>query len=212
MASALIHLAVAKKVLDKLNVQNERHYYLGSISPDIAKMVGSTRKKSHFIEESDDTDTPDVEVFFKKYKDYLKNDYELGYYVHLLTDVLWFDEFLPNFVKGDCLVSRTGELIHFEEEELLAILYDDYTNLNPKVLSYYNLDLSLFYEEFEFPVSHIEELPSKYFPDVIEKLGKICIGECEANYILQFEKISYFIEYATVYVLDELKKNNLVKL
>lgn len=210
MASALIHLAVAKNVLENINVTNERHYYLGSIAPDVAKMVGSTRKKSHFIEETSESDTPDVSVFLSKYKGYLNNPYELGYYVHLLTDVLWFDEFLPNFVKDDCLVSRTGELLKFDEDELLEILYDDYTNLNPQVLSYYNLDLSLFYEPFEFPKNHIEELPEKYFQDVIDKLGAICTKECNSNYVLQMDKITHFVKFATLYVLDELKKNSLI--
>lgn len=209
MASALIHLAVAKKVAEKINIENDRHYLLGSISPDIAKFVGSQRKVSHFIPENSDSDTPNIEIFLSKYKNYLNNDYELGYYVHLLTDVLWFSEFLPNFVKGDCLVSRTGELLHFPEDELLAILYDDYTNLNPEVLSYYNLDLSLFYETFSFPENHIEEVPAKYFQDVIDVLGGICTKECASNYVLNFEKIVPFIEYASIYVLDELKKLDL---
>ena len=36
MASAIIHLAVAKKILEKIHVENEYDYYLGSIAPDIA--------------------------------------------------------------------------------------------------------------------------------------------------------------------------------
>lgn len=207
MASALIHLAVAKKVSESINIDNEKHYMLGSISPDIAKMVGLTRKVSHFI--PDDGDTPHIDLFLNKYKEYLNNDYELGYFVHLLTDVLWFDEFLPNFVKDGCLVSRTGELLKFDDDELLSILYDDYTNLNPEVLSYYNLDLSLFYEKFLFPENHIEEVPSKYFQDVIDILGGICTKECTTNYVLQFDKVSHFIEYATVYVIDQLHKLNI---
>ncbi len=206
MASALIHLAVAKKVLEHFDVKDEKHYYLGSIAPDIAKMVGLTRKRGHFIEEGIKSDTPNIKMFLSKYKKYLNNSYEFGYYVHLLTDVLWFDEFLPNFVKDDCLVSRTGELLHFDEDELLSILYDDYTNLNPQVLSYYNLDLSLFYEKFPFPVSHISEIPEKFFPDIIEKMGIICSKECNSNYILQFDKITHFVTYATMYVVDEIRR------
>ncbi len=206
MASALIHLAVAKKVLNNINVTNEKHYYLGAIAPDVAKMVGLTRHQSHFISDDEDTDTPHAEVFYAKYKKYLKNPYELGYYVHLLTDVLWFDEFLPNFVKDGYLISRTGEKLKFDDDELLEIIYDDYTNLNPEILSYYNLDLSLFYEKFEFPENHIEELPKKHFQDIIDILGPICMKECSSNFILQLDKIVQFVEYATIYVLDELKK------
>lgn len=206
MASALIHLAVAKKVLESISVENEKHFYLGSIAPDIAKMIGSTRNISHFILDSEDTDTPNIGRFLKKYKKYLNNSYELGYYVHLLTDVLWFDEFLPNFVVDGCLVSKKGEFLHFDADELLEILYDDYSNLNPQVIEYYNLDLSLFYEKFTFPKSHIEEVDEKYFQDVIDVLGTYCTKECNSNFVLQLEKVIHFIEYATVYCLDELKK------
>ena len=39
MASAVIHLCVAKKVNEKLKM-NERELLLGSIAPDISKQVG----------------------------------------------------------------------------------------------------------------------------------------------------------------------------
>lgn len=208
MASSLIHLAVAKKVLESINVDNEKHYYLGAIAPDIAKKVGIGRNRSHFIKDGENTDTPNVIRFLNKYKKYLTNSYELGYYIHLLTDVLWFDEFLPNFVKDGCLVSKMGELIHFAEDELLEILYDDYSNLNPQLIEHYNLDLSLFYEKFDFPKSYITEVSEEYFQDVVDKLGAYCIKECNSNFVLQLENVIHFIEYACVYCLDELEKLN----
>lgn len=206
MASALIHFAVAKKVNEKINVSNEKHFLLGSIAPDIAKMIGSTREKSHFILDTDKSDSPNIGVFLKKYKKYLNNPYELGYYVHLLTDVLWFDEFLPNFIKEDYIINRSKEIVHFNEEEIKYLIYNDYTNLNPEILSYYNFDLSLFYETFSFPKNHIEEVSEEYFQDVIDKLGNICLKESGGSYIFPLETIIHFIEYATIYVLDEIKK------
>ena len=180
MASALIHLAVAKRVNEVLKIENEKHLIFGSIAPDIAKMVGSTRKKSHFILEDEETDTPNVERFLSKYKKYLKNPYELGYFIHLTTDVLWFNEFLPNFVQDDYLINSRGEKIKFDEDELLDILYNDYTTLNKEILNYYNLDLSLFYEKFEFPENHIEEVSSEHFQDVIDKMGAIAANSTVA--------------------------------
>lgn len=209
MASALIHLAVAKRVNEVLKIENERHLLFGAIAPDIAKMVGSTRRKSHFILESEETDTPNVERFLSKYKKYLNNPYELGYFIHLTTDVLWFDEFLPNFVSDTYLINSMGEKIKFDEDELLEILYNDYTNLNKDILSYYNLDLSLFYESFEFPVNHVEEVSSEHFQDVIDKMGAISKNLSNASYVLKIESVVHFIEYATIYCLDEIKKIDL---
>lgn len=206
MASALIHMAVAKKVNDVLKIENEKHFLFGAIAPDISKMVGSTRKVSHFILPNEDTDTPNIQRFLDKYKKYLVNPYELGYFVHLVTDVLWFEQFLPNFVKDTCLINRNGEKLKFPEDELLDILYNDYTNLNSEVLSYYNLDLSLFYQKFVFPENHIEEVSSDHFQDVIDKFSKISSAISNVNYVLNLESIIHFIEYATIYCLDEIKK------
>ena len=37
MASAVIHLAVAKELEKHLKIKDRKDYYLGSIAPDIAK-------------------------------------------------------------------------------------------------------------------------------------------------------------------------------
>ena len=49
MASAIIHLAVAKKLLDYIKVENKKDYLLGSIAPDISKQIGSSKVSSHFL-------------------------------------------------------------------------------------------------------------------------------------------------------------------
>lgn len=43
MASAIIHLAVAKELEKYLNVKNKYDYYLGTIAPDLAKQIGRTK-------------------------------------------------------------------------------------------------------------------------------------------------------------------------
>ena len=49
MASAVIHLAVAKELEKSLNIKYKKDYYLGAIAPDLAKQIGETKDKSHFI-------------------------------------------------------------------------------------------------------------------------------------------------------------------
>lgn len=209
MASALIHMAVAKRVNEELKLNNEMHFLFGSVAPDIARMIGSPRELTHFILPGEKTDTPNINIFLSKYKEYLVNPYELGYYVHLLTDVLWFDEFLPNFVKDNYIVDKHGNRLRFPEDEITDILYNDYSNLNHQVLSYYNFDLSLFYEKFEFPENHIKEVSSKHFQDVIDLLGTISSKVTDYRYILNIESIIHFIEYATIYCLDRIRELDL---
>ena len=203
MASAIIHLAVAKRVNEVLK-QEENAFYLGAIAPDISKMVGSTRARSHFI--TDDGDIPDKGYFLSKYKSQLVNPFELGYYVHLLTDILWFGEFLKNYVNDCTVTDKEGRCFTLDHDELVNMIYNDYSNMNSKVVDYYGLDFSLFYQDYKFPESHIEELPSEYFPDLIDKMQKICCFNSHFSYFFDIENITHFVEYASVYVLDELKK------
>lgn len=210
MASAVIHMAVAKKVNEVLKLENENHFLLGSISPDIAKMVGSQRYLSHFINEDDKeiTSVPNIDNFLTKYKQYLVKPYELGYFIHLLTDVLWFQEYLPNLAdeKKYIIYAKDGTPIKFSHDEYTEILYNDYTRINRDIMDYYNMDFSLFYEKFEYPINHILEVDEKYFDDVIEKFGMISSVDSQETYVMNIEGIVHFIEYATIYCLDELKK------
>lgn len=209
MASAIIHMAVAKKVNEVLNIKPENHLLLGSIAPDIAKMVGSKRYISHFINESDKdiTNVPNIDNFLNKYKEYLVHPYELGYYIHLLTDVLWFKEYLPNIADDqELIIYKDGVPIKYDEDEYMRILYNDYTKMNVEVVDYYGMDFSLFYEKFDYPVNHIEEVDEKYFDDVIKKFGDLSSGEANASYVMDIKRIVHFIEYATVYCLDEIDK------
>lgn len=211
MASAIIHIAVAKKVNEVLNVNPENHLLLGAIAPDIAKMVGSERYISHFIDESDKeiTSVPNIDNFLSKYKKYLNNPYELGYYIHLLTDVLWFKEYLPNIANEEeyIIYNKEGIPIKYDEDEYSKIIYNDYTNMNIEVVDYYGMDFSLFYENFEYPENHIKEVDEKYFDDVIKKFGELSSAEAKDDtYVMDIERIVHFIEYATVYCLDEIRK------
>lgn len=208
MASALIHLTVARRVNEVLGFvgNDEKCFLFGSIAPDIAKMIGSKREISHFCI-GDESGVPHMDEFLDKYKQYLKNPYELGYFVHLYTDVIWFNEFLPNFVNDLVITTKFGERIKFNSSnEIGEILYNDYTNLNEKILSYYNYDLSLFYEQFDFPVNHIKEVDEKYFQDAIDKLGSFSQGLSNHNYIINLEQIVHFIEFATIFCLDRIKE------
>lgn len=76
----------------------------------------------------------------------------------MLTDKLWIDEFLPNFINDVYITSKTGERLKFEPDEISDLLYNDYTNMNEQLLDYYALDFSLFYEKFPYPKTYVEEI------------------------------------------------------
>ena len=95
MASALIHIAIAKEVNNELK-REENKYLLGSIAPDISKFVGEPKTFSHFMEKGHNE--PNIDLFLTKYLKYLDDDFVMGYYIHLLVDYLWFKHFIPKFI------------------------------------------------------------------------------------------------------------------
>ena len=205
MASAVIHLAVAKVLEPYFNIKKRKDYYLGAIAPDIAKQIGRTKQESHFLY-NEKEDVPNMNLFTKKYPFFYKNDFDLGYYIHLLTDKLWFDKFLNTLVQNNSIHLIDGTIINVLPEELPILIYSDYTNLNVKIIEEYDMDLSLFYEEFQKPDTIIDEIPIEKLNILIDKMGIIIENSTnEKNYIFDIFLIKQFIENTKERILKEIK-------
>ena len=115
MASSLIHMCVAKE-LNKYLKKDERQLLIGSIAPDIAKLVNISRDKTHFIDH--EKNIPNLDRFIDKYKSYLNNDFVLGYYIHLCTDYIWFKSFIPSLIDKNKIIKLNDKKVNFDEENL----------------------------------------------------------------------------------------------
>jgi len=102
MASYVIHIAVAQEI-NKVLKKDKKKLLIGSIAPDLSKLLGETKVKSHFLDSEQDL-IPKIDRFLNKYKNNLDDDFVLGYYIHLYTDYLWFKYFTPKFYKNDTLL------------------------------------------------------------------------------------------------------------
>ena len=93
MPSWSIHLALSKKVCDKLNLNKDLFLY-GNLIPDIDcnGKINMTRMHSHYYESNlyfdfcNKARRIDIDKFLLDYKSSIKNHMILGYYSHLLTD------------------------------------------------------------------------------------------------------------------------------
>ena len=92
MASAMIHIAVANEI-NKVLKMDQRKLLIGSIAPDMGKLIGRDKSITHFVDD-DSPDIPNMDLFLKKYKNNLNDPFVLGYYIHLYTDYLWFKYFI----------------------------------------------------------------------------------------------------------------------
>lgn len=210
MASSVIHMAVANEI-NKVIKKDNHKLLIGSIAPDISKHLGETKVKSHFLD-SEDTDIPNIDKFLNKYKDKLNDDFVLGYYIHLYTDYLWFKYFISEIYDEDnnMITKIDGSIVKCNGNMLSIYIYNDYTNMNIKLLEEYNMDLSIFYEDTPYLESVIDEIPMDKIKTIIDKTSVIIENTKEhKDFIFNIENIKKFIERSTELILAQLKELNI---
>jgi len=195
MASAIIHLCIAKKINEIIKI-NEKKFFLGSIAPDMSKFIGKTKLESHFLRDVNDN-IPELDKFLEKYRNTLgDNDFNLGYYCHLFADKVWFGDFLCkflNFEKEEIVIN--GEKKNLSNETIIKILYNDYKNLNVQLIDEYELDLSLFYEDIPIINSEIEEIDIDKLPVLINEMSiMIEDSSIRETVVLSMASICEFID------------------
>ena len=152
MASAIIHISVANEINKKLKMNNDL-LLIGSIAPDLAKLIGQTKDKGHF--QFGDKGTPHMDKFLLKYC--IDNPFNMGYYIHLYTDLYWFRDLLPKHYKNKKLVFKNGKELDISFEKRLEAIYKDYTSLNNILIKKYNIDTSFLNKEYKID-TEISEL------------------------------------------------------
>ena len=207
MASIVIHMCVASEINKQIKVKNYNDFLLGAIAPDISRVVGWSRDLSHFIDPKQNI-YPDMNKFLEKYGNKLDNDFILGYFVHLYTDYLWFKYFIRD-IKYKCLITlRDGTKIDYDENTFRKYLYDDYTDLNVKLLDEYNLDLSLFYNPVVKPNVEMNEIPIDRLQELLDVSSVIIENsKNKKNYLFDMTNIKEFILVSCDLIIGEILKN-----
>lgn len=205
MASSIIHIAVANEI-NKILKKDTSKLLIGSIAPDISKIVGETKEKSHFLDDVND-DIPNMERFLEKYKNNMNDDFVLGYYIHLYTDYLWFKYFMTEITDKKIITKLDGTVVEIDEDKLCEYVYNDYTNLNIKLIDRYNLDLKIFYNEIPNIKSIIEEIPMDKLNLVIDKAGVILANTKEQKeYVFDIQNVEKFINLSIELISADLNK------
>ena len=202
MASALIHICIAKEVNKYLNM-NEYDLILGSIAPDISKQIGETKEISHFLDPTNEDDIPNINRFLKKYRNDLDHPFTMGYFIHLLTDKYWFRDYLYQFIER-YTKSNVKKRIAFTA--MRDLIYNDYTNLNTDLIDKYNLSLELFYEEYREPMTKITEIPLDKLDILIDKMGLILEeSKNDKNFVFDIHDVEVFIDNTVKYIIKDLQ-------
>ena len=216
MASTIMHIAIADKLYKKIKTKTNINYYdyiLGTISPDISKLIGEQKNKSHFLDNN--KGIPNINKFLSKYKESLDISFNLGYFIHLYTDKLFYRDYYPLFIKDKFYTSiikcQDGNTIRVNFEDKRKILYNDYTNLNIQIIDEYNLNLDIFYNEFIIPETNITEIPIHKLNYLIENAGIILQNLTkEKEYIIDISSIKAFIDNCTEEIYQLLIELNII--
>jgi hypothetical protein len=206
MASSVIHLCVAKEINKELK-KDESQILIGSIAPDISKMVGESKLISHFQEEN--SDVPNIESFLEKYKNYLNDDFVLGYYIHLYTDYLWFKYFMPEiFDENKKIITKLdGTIVKCNGQMFSKYIYNDYTNMNEKLIDEYDLNLKIFYNELPNFNKIIEEIPMDRLNVILDQAGVIIANSKKTKSLtIDIKDIKKFVETSTQLILANLEE------
>ena len=203
MASSVIHICVANEINKTIN-RDSKKLLIGTIAPDISKLLGETKFYSHFLDNVNNN-IPNINKFLDKYGNYLNDDFVLGYYIHLYTDYLWFKYFIPNVIKGNYIKELDGTLVKYTEETFKYYVYNDYSNLNNQLIDRYNFPMKIFYEEIPYIPNIISEIPIDRLNLIVDKTG-ILIEESKKGkkYLFKIDDIITFIESSRKAILKEL--------
>ena len=191
MASALIHMVVANEVNKKLNKDNDQ-MLIGSIAPDISKQIGENKVRSHFLDS--EGDLPNIDKFLNKYKNNLDDSFVMGYFIHLYTDYLWFKYFIPEICDKNVITKLDGTKVKCTENMIIQYIYNDYSNLNSRLLDEYDMDLHIFYENIPKFQNIIEEIPMDKIQIIIDKVSIIIQNSKERkDFVFDLESVKNFI-------------------
>ena len=93
MPDQMMHLAIAHKLIKKLDINDEGAFYLGSIAPDAVHVrTDSTRAEKsayHFHADTKIDWTSNAQEFIHRYVPNSDNAFYMGYASHILVDIVW---------------------------------------------------------------------------------------------------------------------------
>ena len=181
MASFSIHLAVAKRYVEKNNIDNKAELYKGIIDPDLV----DNKDISHYTNRNEIDTISESKKYSAGLYEFLKvnnidNDYNKGIFIHLITDYLFFNRFLDK------------EYMNIAKfEDFSKDLYYSYDMSNEYLEEKYNISSIFNNEELK---SHEKKIKDDYKP--MSEKHKLIIDE---------NKIYEFIEFVSDIDIEKYK-------
>ena len=202
MPTPIIHLCVAKELIGKLEIDNIPAFCLGSISPDAIYLAPTyydiegkyeQHMQTHLANRDFENWDKNAKEFIIHHKEDENNNFYLGYFAHLVTDIYWRVNTFPTFEKfcSDNIDSW---------EERRKIYYNDAEHFDFE-----------FFEKFNLKADIWDYLESAETFDVSDLLTAHEINSWKENTLRLFdnkEKINKPVIYFTYDIIMDLIANS----
>lgn len=202
MPSTIIHLCIAKKINEKLKL-DEQSLFLGSIAPDISKHCNISKMTTHFSKIIN-LDEPQIKLFYNKYQTKFNNPFIIGYFTHLIADDLWWKNINYHFFNKKTITLKNNSIIENKTEtEITKLIYADYYSLNKKLIDNYQIELSQLKNYNPKSINGIDELTFDQLPLLINNTFKIIDDSKEQDPLLiDLADITKFINDCCNIIID----------
>lgn len=202
MASRMIHYTIAQLVADKIEFTDRNKFLVGSLAPDMASYEADSHEKGihkrvHFMEEFEDLGVrgSNWRTFFHKYlEENFHDEFALGYFVHLICDMIWLKDIQVKYIYSAGYETRMEAIMKGYEDmrkcnsriaEKYGISYDIHPlevftvdeidiSYQEKLLDDLKLDFLPYGDNFDLEVHNWDAIC-----DYIDKCVNICLKEME---------------------------------
>ena len=148
MPGYVIHLAVGKVYSQNNEINDLERFKEGIIAPDIEE----DKSKSHYGPYSS---SPGLNEFLEKQG--ITDSYNEGYFLHLLTDYLFYNKYLEKWEQS---------------------IYDDYDIINENIIKRYEIEIpSQVQEKVKFKQANLSILNEDDIYKFIDFVGKINVRQ-----------------------------------
>jgi len=152
-----MHYCITSLLAKELQIDDDQ-FLLGGIAPDVHKNMNAPKSISHFIRaDRDGKFFADYTGFSEKYLNHMKDPFYLGYFYHLISDVIWVEEIYNKKIKW---------LPQPDKKEAQLMYYRDFWRLNGKLIDYYSLEI----KPLAVKLVEIEEIDYRYLPELIKNM------------------------------------------
>lgn len=199
MGSRIMHYCITSLLAKELEIDDDQ-FLLGGIAPDVHKHMNTLKTTSHFVRANDEGKIfADYFGFHQKYQQYMNKPFYLGYFYHLISDVLWVEEIYNKKIKW---------LPQPDKKEAQLKYYRDFWRLNGKLIDHYSVE----YRPIKVTPIEVEEIDYRYLPELIKDLEVDFEMKDEAKEqeleILDFEEVVEIMDRTVRDCLDISMKDN----